>query len=285
MPPTAPAPVPAPPHLDITHLGLLAGEGQFPLLIARAARDRGISVTAIGVRDITSPELEAEVDVMRWIKFGQFGKVIDLCQAAGVQQAMMVGRIKHQSIFQLRHIDLRTLRMLRRAPSKKADALLATVIDELSRAGIEIIDSTLLLRDCMPGPGVLTTACPPDDDLLRDIEFGRPLADAVAGLDIGQTIVVKDLSVVAVEAMEGTDATITRAGEVAGPGCVVLKVAKPRQDKRFDVPVMGLTTIRKLIAARCRAIALPPHSVLFFEQAEAIALAEQHALTIVVWEK
>lgn len=280
-----PAPVPetCSPSNGLHHLGLIAGEGQFPFLLAKAARERKISVTAIGINGITSPDLTREVDAMHWVEFGQFNKLIEICHNEGIHQAMMAGRIKHNSIFQLSKIDRRGIKLLAKAASKKADALLGAITDELARENIQILDSTLLMRECMPPAGLLTPTAPPSQAVLDDIHFGRPIATSIAGLDVGQTVIVKQKTVVAVEAMEGTNETITRAGAVAGEGCVVIKVSKPRQDKRFDVPVVGLTTIRKMAQAQCTALAFPGGEALFFEREEACALAAAHGITIYAW--
>lgn len=272
---------PSLPVQDLHHLGLIAGEGQFPFLLARAARDRNIAVTAIGVKGITSPDLANEVSSMHWVEFGQFNRLIQICHDTGIHKAIMAGRIQHRSIFQLARIDRRGIKLLAKAPSKKADALLGAITDELASEDIEILDSTMFLRECMPPAGLMTPGAPLNPLALEDIEFGWPLAKSIAGMDIGQTIVVKDKSVVAVEAMEGTNETIARAGEIAGEGCVVIKVSKPRQDKRFDVPVIGLTTIKKMIKARCLALAIPGGEALFFDREEACALAEANGISIV----
>jgi UDP-2,3-diacylglucosamine hydrolase len=269
--------------IGLHNLGLIAGEGKFPFLLAKAAKDRNIFVTAIGIHGITSPDLTQEVDAMFWVEFGQFNRLIEVCHEAGIQKAVMAGRIKHHSIFQLAKIDRRGIKLLAKTASKKADALLGAITDELAREDIEILDSTLLLRECMPAAGLLTPTVPPSPTVMDDILFGRPLANSIAGLDVGQTIVVKHKSIVAVEAMEGTNQTILRAGEIAGEDCVVIKVSKPRQDRRFDVPVIGLTTIKKLITARCAALAIPGGEALFFERDEACALAAAHCITIYAW--
>lgn len=271
------------PALELEHIGLIAGEGKYPFLLARAARDRRISVTAIGVRGITPPELADEVAAMHWVEFGQLGRMIDLCHQSGVDKVIMAGRIQHRSIFQLSRIDRRGLKILASLPSKKADSLLGALTNELAREKIEVLDSTMLLHECMPAAGLQTPGCPPCDSILGDIAFGKPIACQVAGLDIGQTIIVKQGTIVAVEAMEGTDKTILRAGAIAGEGCVVIKVSKPRQDRRFDVPVVGMTTIRKLIEARCAGLAIPGGETLFFDREEACSEAERHGICIYAW--
>ncbi|MCL5271571.1 MAG: UDP-2,3-diacylglucosamine diphosphatase LpxI [bacterium] len=265
------------------HIGLIAGEGRFPILLAQAARDRNIRVTAIGVRGITSPDLAREVTAIHWVEFGQFNRMIEICHEAGIRQTIMAGRIKHNSIFQLTRIDRRGIKLLARASSRKADTLLRAITEELARERIEVLDSTLLMKECMPPAGLLTPACAPSEAVMDDINFGRPLATALAGLDIGQTLVVKHKSVVAVEAMEGTDQTIQRAGEIAGEGCVVVKVSRPRQDRRFDVPVLGLTTVRKIIQVKGAALAFPGGETLFFDREEASALATEHGVTLYAW--
>jgi hypothetical protein len=279
-----PIPVDAPTTFSgLAHLGIIAGEGEFPFRVARAARNRNILVTAIGIKGITPPSLAAEVDQMHWVDFGKMNRLIELCHEAGFNKAVMVGRIHHKNIFKLARIDWRGIKMLARAPTRRADDLLDVVTSELARENIELLDSTLLLRECMPPAGLLTPACPPSDAILDDIEFGRPLAKHIASVDVGQTIVVKQRAVVAVEAMEGTDKTILRAGEIAGPGCVVIKVCKPNQDRRFDVPVVGLNTVRKLVTARCAALAFTGGETLFFEQESACQLAADHGITLYAW--
>lgn len=262
-------------------VGLLAGEGAFPLLLARAARDRGVSVYAYGLPGVTPAELEREVDSMRWVNVGQLQKLIDLLHQDGVEQIVMAGRVKHNIVFQLARMDMRAIKLLGKIINKKADTILGTVVREFTSEGIETLDSTIFLRSMMPPAGLLTRGVPPNEEIAKDIEFGHEQAKAIAGLDIGQTVAVKSQSVVAVEAMEGTDETIERAGRVAGEGVVVVKVSKPMQDKRFDVPVLGLTTVQKLVEARAAALAFSGGQTLFFDQEQAVALAEANGIAII----
>lgn len=272
-----------PPVTGLQHVGLIAGEGNFPLLIARSARTQNVSVTAIGIRDITDPELEELVDQMHWIDFGQVNRLITLCHESDIQHALLAGRIKHNNIFQLGKMDWRGVKMVARTTPRTADALLGSFTQELTNENIEVLDSTLFLREAMPPAGLLTPGHPTNEDFMTDLEFGQPIAHAIAGQDIGQTIVVKQQTIVAVEAMEGTNLCIKRAGDVAGSGCLVIKIAKPRQDSRFDVPVIGLTTIRYLASIQARGLAFPGGKVLFFDQEEAVALAEAHGITLYAW--
>lgn len=273
----------AAPALDTDHIGIIAGEGKFPFLLAKAARERHIAVTAIGIEGVTSPKLAEHVDTMHWVQFGKFKQLFALCRQSGFAKAVMAGRIKHKSIFQITKMDSLGLKMLGRVTTRKADAILGAITDEFAREKIEIIDSTLLIRECLAPSGVLTPRAQPSRDFLADVEFGRPLADTIAGADIGQTVVVKQQTIVAVEGMGGTDKTIRRAAEDAGEGCIVVKVSKPRQDKRFDVPVIGKTTIRTMIEARCAGLAIPGGEALFFDREEACELAEQNGICIYAW--
>ncbi len=266
---------------EIGQLGLVAGEGQFPLLIARAAKERDVAVTAFGLRGVTSDQLESEVRAMHWLELGQFEKLIQLFHSEGITKTVMAGRIKHNSIFQLAKMDMRGFKLMAKMINKKANSILGVVIKEFESENIEVLDSTMFLRSCMPGKGLLTPGCRATEEIETDIEFGYDLAKQIAGLDIGQTVVVKNQSVVAVEAMEGTDAAIERAGEIAGEGIVVVKVSKPMQDRRFDVPVIGLTTIHKLIKVKGAALAFSGGETLFFDEKEAVALAESNKIAII----
>jgi DUF1009 family protein len=241
-------------------LGLIAGNGTFPFLVLRAARQLGHDVVVIAIRDEAFPEIDAlarelgGTDVV-WIHLGQLGKCLETFRAHGVSRAVMAGQVKHVKLFGGVLPDLTLLSVLARLKAKNTDALIAAVADVLQEHGVTLMDSTALLADLMARPGVLSRA-QPAEAMLADFEFGYTVADAVAGLDVGQTIVVKDRAVVAVEAMEGTDETIARAGKLAGPGTRVVKVAKPSQDMRFDVPVVGVATITAMRAAGADALSI-----------------------------
>jgi DUF1009 family protein len=234
-------------------IGLIAGNGTFPFLVLRAARQLGHDVDVIAIEGETFPALadlaaESSGTAFHWIRLGQLGTCIDLLRAAGVSQAVMAGQVKHVKLFTDVMPDLTMLAALARLRSKNTDALISMVADVLQRHGITLMDSTALLADLLAREGVLTRA-QPSPAMLEDFAFGYGVADMVAGLDVGQTIVVKDRAVVAVEAMEGTDACIARGGALAGAASRVVKVAKPKQDMRFDVPVVGVATITAMQAA------------------------------------
>jgi DUF1009 family protein len=241
-------------------IGLIAGNGTFPFLVLRAARQAGHEVTLVAIRGEAFPELEtlaAELGgtTVHWVPLGKLGACIAALRDSGVSRAVMAGQVKHVKLFTDVMPDMTMLAVLARLASQNTDALIAGVADALQKQGITLMNSTALLADLLARPGPLTTAAP-SDAMTRDFEFGYRVADAVAGVDIGQTIVVKDRAVVAVEAMEGTDATIARAGALAGPGARVVKVAKPSQDMRFDVPVVGVATITAMSAAGADALSI-----------------------------
>lgn len=237
----------------MTPIGLIAGNGTFPFLVLRAARQLGHRVTVVAIRDETFPELEALARELgdtsfHWIALGQLGKCISAFKGDGVSRAVMAGQVKHVKLFGGVMPDMTLMKVMFKLTSKNTDALISAIVEVLQESGITLMDSTALLADLLAKPGVLTTTSP-DDAMQKDFEFGYTVADKIAGVDIGQTIVVKDRAVVAVEAMEGTDQTIARAGVLAGAGSRVVKVAKPRQDMRFDVPVVGVATIEAMVAA------------------------------------
>src|SRR4029077_12404673 len=228
-------------------LGLIAGNGRFPFLVLDAARGAGHDVTVVAIKEEAFPGLvdaaaRPPAAALHWVSLGQLGKCIGLLTSAGVTQAVMAGQVKHTKLFADIVPDLTLLGVLMKLKSKNTDALIAGIADAMGAKGIELLDSTRFLAPLLAGPGVLTSRAPPDEQQ-TDLEFGLRIADTVAGLDIGQTVAVKSAAVVAVEAMEGTDQVIARAGQLAGVGVRVVKVAKPNQDMRFDVPVIGVSTI------------------------------------------
>ncbi len=234
-------------------IGLIAGNGRFPFLALDAARSLGHDVTVIAIREETSPAMEAAAAEGRpadfhWISLGQLGRCIDILKRSNVTRALMAGQVKHTRIFSGVVPDLTLLSVLRRLTTRNTDALISAVADVLGSHGIQLVDSTAFLEPLLARAGTLTERAPNEEER-GDLDFGYGMADAIAGLDIGQTIAVRQCAVVAVEAMEGTDEVIARAGRLAGPGVCVIKVAKPDQDMRFDVPVIGVPTIDALSAA------------------------------------
>ena len=241
-------------------IGLIAGNGRFPFLALDAARSLGHDVTIVAIREEASPAMEAAAATrpaadFHWVSLGQLGRCIDILKRANVTRALMAGQVKHTRIFSGIVPDLTLLSVLRRLTTRNTDALISAVADVLGSHGIQLVDSTAFLEPLLARAGTLTERVPSDEER-GDLEFGYGMADAIAGLDIGQTIAVRHRAVVAVEAMEGTDEVIARAGRLAGPGVCVIKVAKPNQDMRFDVPVIGVATIDALGAAGAAVLSI-----------------------------
>lgn len=266
----------------MARIGLIAGNGRFPFLALQGARSLGYDVTVVAVKEEAFPELEgtardAGAD-LHWVSLGHLGKCIKILKEAGVRQAVMAGQVKHARIFSGIIPDLTLLSVLTKVRARNTDALISAVAEVLRGEGIELLNSTVFLEPLLAMAGILSLRSPSPEEL-DDLAFGYRMADAVAALDIGQTLVVKDKAVVAVEAMEGTDAVIRRAGEVAGPGTRVVKVAKPKQDMRFDVPVVGVATIEMMTAAGATAISIDAARTLvvdgqkFFDAADAAGIA------------
>src|SRR3989449_4770092 len=229
-------------------LGLIAGNGRFPFLVIEGARRAGASVAVAAIREETDPEIQRLADRMIWVGIGQLGKLLRFFKDEGVEKAIMAGQVKHVQIFSRAIPDVRTLKMLLRLPRRNTDALIGAVASELASEGIELIDSTYFVKDQLPQTGNLSQR-KPDERERGDIEYGLEIANEIARLDLGQTIVVRDRACVAIEAMEGTDAVIRRAGELVRGRLTVVKCAKPDQDMRFDVPVVGLPTVETMIEA------------------------------------
>ncbi len=266
-------------------LGLIAGNGRFPFLVLDAARHLGYEVVIIAVKEEASPDLEVAAahdpiaDIHR-VSLGQLGRCVEILRRSGVTRAVMAGQVKHAKIFAGILPDRMLLSVLLRLRAKNTDAIIAAIAEVMRDHGIELLDSTAFLKPLLARPGVMTRRCPTDQET-ADFAFGYRMADHIAGLDIGQTIVVKDRAVVAVEAMEGTDEVIARAGRVAGVGTRVVKVAKPKQDMRFDVPVVGRRTIDAMAAAGASALTVDAGKTLLVDGDEIIRAADAAGIAII----
>ena len=260
-------------------LGLIAGNGRFPFLVIEGAHRAGAEVVVAAIREETDPAIEKIADRLTWVGIGQLGKMLRFFKSEGVEQAIMAGQVKHVQIFSNAIPDLRMLKMLLRLPRRNTDALIGAVAGELTSEGIELIDSTHFLKDQLPAMGTLRRRSP-DDRERSDIEYGLEVAKEIARLDLGQTIVVRDRACVAIEAMEGTDAVIRRAGDLVPGRLTVVKIAKPDQDMRFDVPVVGIPTIESMIASGATCLCLTAGKTLMFDRAEMIALADKNKIAI-----
>ena len=266
-------------------IGLIAGNGRFPFLVLDAARAMGHDVTIIAAKeealsDLNDAAARANADI-HWISIGQLGKCISLLKGAGVTHAVMAGQVKHTKIFAGAIVpDSTFLSVLTKLPFRNTDGLIGAVASVLRDNGIELLDSTALLMPLLARPGVLTRRGPTENEQ-KDFEFGYRMADAISALDIGQTIAVKHQAVVAVEAMEGTDEVVGRAGYLAGPGVRIVKVAKPKQDMRFDVPVIGLATIQAMRVAGASALSVDAGKTLILDGDAVLASANEAGICIV----
>ena len=270
-------------------IGLIAGNGTFPFQVLRAARAMGHDVTIVAIQGETFPALEtlaAELTgtTLTWVPLGKLGLCIKTLREANVTRAVMAGQVKHVKLFTDVMPDATMLGVLARLGTKNTDSLISGVADVLQKHGIELMDSTAFLAELLARPGVMTSVRP-SADMMADFEFGYGVADVIAKVDVGQTIVVKDRAVVAVEAMEGTDAVIARAGALAGPGTRVVKVAKPSQDMRFDVPIVGVATIEAMKAAGADGISIDAGKTLMLDGNAFIVAANSAGVTVVGRER
>ena len=260
--------------------GLIAGNGRFPFLVLEGARSQGIEMVVIAIKEEAAPELEAQTKRLHWVSLGELSKTIDLLHKEGVTQAVMAGQVKHTKIFSAIRPDWKLAKLLFALPRKNTDALIGAVAKVLEDEGIRLVDSTLFLKPLVPEAGVLTRRAPSEEEVV-DIEYGLGVARQIAGMDVGQTVVISDKACVAVEAMEGTDETIARAARLAnGRKLVVVKVSKPKQDMRFDVPVVGLPTIQQMRDSGATALAVDAGRTLFFDREKLIELANQVGIAI-----
>jgi DUF1009 family protein len=262
--------------------GLIAGSRSLPLMFARQARAMGVKrLVAVGFEHETDPALAGLVDEMTWIKVGQLNRLIAALKDRGVRQCVMLGQIAPRNLFDLRP-DLRTMGVLLRLKEKNAHTLFGALIEELAKDGLEVIEATPWLRPLMPGPG-LALGPPLAPEQTQDVRFGLRIAKEISRLEVGQLVVVKDGTVLAVEGFEGTDACLTRGGELAGKsgGAVAVKVAREKHDMRFDVPCVGPKTIATCAQARIAVFALEAGQTLLLEEQEVRALAEKHQVSLV----
>lgn len=260
--------------------GLIAGNGQFPFLVVEGARKASASLAVVAIKEETDPRIDEVAENVTWVGIGQLGKMISYFKDQSVTQAIMAGQVKHVQIFSGAMPDLRMVKMLWNLPRRNTDALIGGVADELAKEGIELIDSTYFIKDQLAPDGVLTKRKPTDLER-ENIEYGLHIATEIARLDLGQTIVVRGKACVAIEAMEGTDATIRRAGELANGKLTVVKIAKPDQDMRFDVPVIGVPTIETMVGAGATCLSVTAGKTLIFDREKMLRLANDNKIAVV----
>ena len=263
----------------MTKVGLIAGNGIFPIEFAKAARAKGMTVVAVAHEGETDRDLEQWADAVFWVKVGQLGKIIKIFKEQGVRDVLMAGGIKKTRLFGGAMPDLRGAALLARMIAKKDDSILRAVAEELESDGITVRESTLYLDNLLAPAGVLTKRRPSKEEW-KDISFGWQMAKEIGRLDIGQTVVVKDLAILAVEAIEGTDEAIRRGGSLCREGAVVVKICKPQQDLRFDLPATGVQTIRTMQAVKASCLAIEAGKTLMIQKDDIIAEANAAGIAI-----
>jgi len=260
--------------------GLIAGNGRFPFLVLEGARSQGIEMAVLAIREEASPELESAAKRLHWVSLGELGKAIELLHSEHVTRAVMAGQVMHAKIFSSIRPDWKMAKLLLSLAVKNTDSLIGAVARVLEEEGIQLVDSTAFLDPLVARPGLLTKRGPSDDER-ADLEYGRRVARHIAALDLGQTVVISSCACVAIEAMEGTDAAVERAARLApGRRLTVVKVSKPGQDMRFDVPVVGLPTIEVMQRSGATALGIDAGRTLLFDRPELIAAADRAGIAI-----
>ena len=265
-------------------LGIIAGKGVYPRTLAKSARAQGVKkIIAVAFRKETDPVVEKVADQVHWMAVGELGKLLDAFERSGVHHVVMAGQITPTHLFRVR-VDKTMRELLRNLERRNADTIFSAVGDALRDRGIELGPASMFMEQAMPGPGVLTRL-KPNEQIESDIQLGLDVAKTTSGLEIGQTVVIKEGTILAVEAFEGTDKAIKRAGKLGGAGSVVVKVAKAGHDMRFDIPVIGLRTLKSLKRAKAAALALEAHRTIILEQDKVIEQADRQGLCITVVQR
>lgn len=262
-------------------IGIIAGTGELPLLIAKEAKRQALRVFTVALKELASPEIENLSDEVRWISIGKLGSIIETLKKASINKVVMAGKAPKELLYRSSIMpDLRAIKLLMSLPDRKDDTIMLSIVKELEKDGINVLKITDLAGSLLVKEGVFTKKRPTKAQI-EDIEFGFNIAKEVGRLDIGQTVVVKDRAVMAVEAIEGTDRAIKRGGKLAHEGAVVVKVSKPQQDLRFDVPVAGIETIKSMKESGCSVLALEAGACLFVQKDKAIEEADNSGIVIV----
>jgi len=264
----------------IKKIGLIAGNGRFPLLFAATAKRHGLDVIAIAIKKDTSRLITPIVNKVYWLGLKDYARMFDIFKSEGIEKVIMAGQVNPKNLFYKDVGDEALKKLLAAIQDKRPDTVFGAVAGQLAQHNIELIDSTFLLEDLMAKKGVLT-CLEPDARTWEDIRFGFDMAKKIAGLDVGQTLVVKNGAIVAVEAIEGTDAAILRGGKLAAGGIVVVKVSKPNQDMRFDVPVVGPRTIGRMARVRAKCLAIEAGKTIVIDKELSVRSAEKNNISIV----
>jgi len=262
------------------NIGLIAGNGRFPFLVAEEIKKSGDRVICVALKEETDPDLDKICDKYFSVSVGKFQKIVDALKGEGVETAVMAGQVKHVKIYSAISMDWRAIKVMGSLLNKKTDTILKTIADEFQKDGITLMPSHAYLKNLLPEKGLVAGKKLSSDEE-KEVEFGFKIAKGIAGFDIGQTVVVKDRSVLAVESVEGTDECIKRAYRLGGEGSVAVKVAKPNQDFRFDVPVIGTRTVDTLKENKVRAMAIEAGVTLILDRTEVEKKAKEAGVTIV----
>ena len=261
-------------------LGIIAGNGVYPRLLADAARKAGVQkIVAAAFTDETDPALDEYVNVLEWMRVGQLGRLLKFFRSQDIHHVIMAGQIAPKNLFDLRP-DLKALMLLGKLKERNAESIFAAIADELAKIDVDLLPATTFLEDSLARPGLIAGPKLSSREE-QDVEIGWNIAKEIARLDIGQTVVIKNGTIVAVEALEGTNETLKRTGTLARGGAVMVKVSKPDQDMRFDVPVIGVETIRVAAEAKLRVIAIEAGKTLLLERDAVIASSTRSNMSVV----
>ncbi|MGB4521438.1 MAG: UDP-2,3-diacylglucosamine diphosphatase LpxI [Candidatus Omnitrophota bacterium] len=262
-------------------IGLIAGNRKFPIILAEAAKKNNYYIVAVAIKGDTSSKIKKFVDKIYWLNLSEFSSMFEIFKSEGITKVVMAGQISPRRLFSNEiKKDPQLKKILQDLKDKRADSIFSSIAEILKDSGLELLDSTLFLQDYLPKKGTLTKR-EPDFEVWEDVYFGFDLAKKIAALDIGQSVAIKNKAIVAIEALEGTDRLIRRAGNIAGCLTTIVKVSKPNQDKRFDIPVVGKNTLKNLIRAKAACLAIEAGKTLFIDEKESIKLADKKGISIV----
>ncbi len=263
------------------NMGFIAGNGRFPIMAAKEAKRQGYRIVVAGILEEADTALEKVADAFIWVKIGALKKMVKFFKEEEVTKALMAGKVEKVRLFQSNvSPDLEMMKVVMKTKDFKDDSLLSGIADYIESEGIQLLDSTVFVKERMPGVGVLGKK-KPSKQIMEDIKFGFTMAKSIAGLDLGQTVVVKKKAVLAVEEIEGTDRAIRRGGELGGGNVTVVKVAKPNQDMRFDVPAVGLKTLKELISAKADAFAFEANKTIILDKEDFIDRANKNNIVLI----
>jgi DUF1009 family protein len=260
-------------------IGLIAGSGKFPLIAAQEANNQGYQVHAIAIKNITNRDIDKQVQKVSWIEVGELSKLLSLLKKDAIKRVMMAGNVAHRQIFNIEKFDNQLKSLFTNLENKSGNSILKAIADLLADEGMELIDSTKFVKNWLAPKGVLSQREPSENEL-ADIRYGYSIALEIAQLHIGQSVAVKNGAIIAIEAIEGTDEMILRAGKLGGKGVVIVKVSQPNKDKRFDMPVIGPDTIETMIQAQALVLAFMAEKILIFDREEMIKKADQRGIAI-----